>query len=92
MVHMKLVLARMEQIVPLLEETLKDVKAMQAVLEPAADQNDALWDVYGEKFSIYPSSQVSVKLKSYEEHVNFLVKWTSERWSKLEKEIKNRTK
>ena len=89
---MKLVLARMEQIVPLLEETLKDVKAMQAVLEPAADQNDALWDVYGEKFSIYPSSQVSVKLKSYEEHVNFLVKWTSERWSKLEKEIKNRTK
>ena len=89
---MKLVLARMEQIAPLVEKTLQDVKAMQAVLEPAADQNDTLWNIYGEKFSIYPSNQVTVKLKSYEEHVDFLINWTETRWEKLEKEIEKRAK
>ncbi len=89
---MKLVLARMEQISPLVEQTLEDVKAMQAVLEPAANQNDTRWNIYGEKFSIYPSDQVSVKLKSYEEHVDFLINWTETRWEKLEKEIEKRTK
>ena len=89
---MKLVLARMEQIEPLVEKTLQHVKSMQAILEPAADQNDRLWNVYGEKFSIYPSPLVSVKLKNYEEHVDFLIKWTTERWKKLEDEIQKRTK
>ncbi len=89
---MKLVLARMEQIAPLVEETLQDVKGMQAVLQASADQNDELWNVYGEKFSVYPSDQVSVKLKSYEEHVDFLINWTEERWEKLQKEVEKRTK
>lgn len=89
---MKLVLNRMEQITPLVEETWKYVKSLQPILEPAADQNDRLWNVYGEKFSIYPSNQVSVKLKSYEEHVNFLISWTTERWDRLQKEIQKRIK
>ena len=89
---MKLVLARMKQIEPLVEQTLQHVKSMQVILEPAADQNDRLWNVYGEKFSIYPSPLVSVKLKNYEEHVDFLIKWTTERWGKLENEIQKRTK
>ena len=89
---MKLVLARMEQISPVVEKTLQKVQGMQSVLETAADQNDRLWNVYGEKFSIYPSDQVSVKLKSYEEHVNFLVNWAETRWEKLEKEVEKRTK
>ncbi len=89
---MKLVLARMEQIAPLVEKTLRAVKEMREVLEPAANQNDALWNVYGEKFSIYPSNQVSVKLKSYEEHINFLINWAEDRWGELEKEVEKRTK
>ncbi len=89
---MSLVLERMKEIEPLVRETLKEVKRMQSVLEAAADQNDELWNVYGEKFSIYPSNQVSVKLKSYEEHVDFLINWADTRWDKLEKEVKNRTK
>ena len=89
---MKLVLARMKQIEPLVEETLQDVKGMQALLETAADQNDERWNVYGEKFSVYPSDQVSVKLKSYEEHVDFLIDWTDERWDNLLKEVEKRTK
>ena len=89
---MKLVLARMEQITPLVEETWEYVKSLRPILEPAADQNDRLWNVYGEKFSIYPSNQVSVKLKSYEEHVDFLINWTTERWEKLQKEIQKRIK
>jgi hypothetical protein len=82
----------MEQITPLVEETWKYVKSLQPILEPAADQNDRLWNVYGEKFSIYPSNQVSVKLKNYEEHVNFLINWTTERWGRLQKEIQKRIK
>ena len=88
---MKLVLVRMKQIAPLVELTLREVRNMQTVLEAAADQNDQLWNVYGEKFSIYPSDQVSVKLKSYEEHVDFLINWATTRWGKLEKEIEKRT-
>ncbi len=89
---MKLVLARMEQISPLVKKTLLHVKGLQAMLEPAADQNDALWNVYGEKFSIYPSNQVSVKLKSYEEHVDFLINWVETRWGRMLKEVEKRTK
>lgn len=89
---MELVLARMEQITPLVEETWEYVKSLQPILEPAADQNDRLWNVYGEKFSIYPSNQVSVKLKNYEEHVDFLINWTTERWGRLQKEIQKRIK
>ncbi|MBQ3508340.1 MAG: CotH kinase family protein [Clostridia bacterium] len=89
---MKLVLAHMKGIAPLVEETLKAVKDMQATLESAADQNDTLWNVYGEKFSIYPSNQVSVKLKSYEEHVDFLINWVETRWERMLKEVEKRTK
>ena len=88
---MDMVLKRMKEIEPLVEETLREIKRMQAVLEEDADKNDELWNVYGEKYSIYPSDQVSVKLKSYEEHVDFLIEWTEERWEKLQKEVKKRT-
>ncbi|MBQ9151883.1 MAG: CotH kinase family protein [Clostridia bacterium] len=88
---MSMVLERMEEIEPLVQETIEEVKRMQAVLEEAADQNDERWNVYGEKFHVYPSDQVSVKLKSYEEHVDFLINWTEERWEKLLKEVEKRT-
>ena len=32
-----------------------------------------------------------IKLKSYEEHVDFLINWTEERWEKLLKEVEKRT-
>lgn len=89
---MSLVLERMEEIGPLLTETLQEMERMKDILEPAADLNHELWSVYGEKFSIYPADQVSVKLKSYEEHVDFLINWTEERWMRLQHEVQVRTK
>ena len=87
---MQIVLERMEEVAPMVDKTLTEINRMMPILKPAADLNHARWNVYGVKFSIYPSDQVSVKLKSYEEHVNFLVSWVERRWDKLNREVENR--
>ena len=88
---MELVLNRLEEIEPLLEEILTDVEErMMPYLKPAADANHARWNVYGQKFSKYPSDQVSVHRTSYEDHVDFLVSWVEKRWDKLYDAIKDR--
>lgn len=89
---MSLVLARMKQIAPCVDKTLEEIRSMMPVLREAADANDERWNVYGEKFSIYPADQVSVKLKSYEEHVEFLVNWVDTRWDKLLDAVEKLTK
>ena len=87
---MRLVLERMEQVEPMLRKTLEKLMQMIPKLKKAADQNDERWHIYGEKFSIYPSDQVSVDLESYPEHVEFLINWTQKRWKSLRKEVKKR--
>lgn len=88
---MELVLARMEEIEPLLEQTLRDVRDQAPLLKQAADDNHARWNLYGQKFSVYPSIQVSTKRKSYRDHVDYLVSWVEERWGKLHIEVKIKT-
>lgn len=86
---MKLVLERMEEIKPLLEQTLKEVEEdLLPYLKDAADANHERWNLYGQKFSIYPANQVSIHRKSYRDHVHFLVSWVEERWGKLHNEVK----
>jgi hypothetical protein len=87
---MSLVLARMEEIEPLIGQTLLAVQCMMPVLEETANQNHDRWNLYGVKFSIYPADQVSVNLHTYEEHVDFLVSWVEKRWEKLTKEVEKR--
>lgn len=87
---MSMVLERMEEIEPLVGQTLLAVKSMMPILEEAADQNHDRWNLYGVKFSVYPADQVSVNLHSYEEHVEFLVSWVEKRWDKLTKEVDKR--
>ena len=84
---MSLVLERMAEVQPLVESTLDAVEAMMLYLEEAADANHLRWNLYGQKFSVYPSDQVSVNLHSYEEHVEFLTSWVEKRWNKLEKTV-----
>ena len=85
---MNMVLQRMEEIEPLVERTLEAMEDMIPLLEEAADDNHLRWNLYGKKFSIYPSDQVSLDRDSYEDHVDFLISWVDKRWDKLEKEVK----
>ncbi len=87
---MSLVLARMEEVSPMAEASLEAVRSMMPLLQEAADQNHARWNLYGVKFSPYPSDLVSVDRHSYEEHVDFLTSWIEKRWTKLENEIEKR--
>lgn len=89
---MKLVYERLQAIEPLVENTVAEIRGMTAKLKAASDANDERWNIYGEKFSIYPADQVSVKLNSYEEHVEFLAEWVEKRYTNLLKEVKKLTK
>ena len=89
---MELVLERLKEVEPLLEQTLTDMEErLMPYLREAADANHLRWNVYGQKFSIYPSDQVSVHRKSYEDHVDFLVSWVEKRADKLYAAVKART-
>ena len=77
------VIARMEELESALEKTLEDVRTKADELEYAADANAYFWDLYGENFPPYVSGQVSGYLSSYEEHIDFLVNWTIDRWGTL---------
>ncbi|MBP3321631.1 MAG: CotH kinase family protein [Clostridia bacterium] len=79
----KEVVARMEEIQPAFEATMEAIKAYGESLEGAADMNAMHWDMYGNNFHQYVSSQVSSRLYSYPEHIEFLVEWSTERWGEI---------
>lgn len=79
---------RMEELSPLLEQTLDTLDSLSSLLAPVSDRNDERWGVYGEKYAKYVNDQVSVKLNSYEEHVEFLRSWTNRRWSAMERALR----
>ena len=81
------VLSRMEEIQPLLEQTLTATESAAAALAPASDRNHVRWGIYGVKYTKYVNDQVSVALQSYEDHVAFLTKWTRLRQSRMEREL-----
>lgn len=44
------------------------------------DRNDERWGIYGEKYADYISENVSSKLFSFADHVEYLGNWISLRW------------
>ncbi|MBP3571939.1 MAG: CotH kinase family protein [Clostridia bacterium] len=82
------VLSRMEEIQPLMEQTLTATESLAAVLTPASDRNHSRWGIYGAKYTKYVNDQVSVKLQSYEEHVAFLTRWTRLRFTRMEQALR----
>ena len=79
--------ARMEEVGPLLDETLATLETLTPILTPAADRNDERWGIYGVKYSPYVNDKVSVKLNSYGEHVGFLIEWTEKRWWRMDQAL-----
>ena len=82
------VLSRMEEIQPLMEQTLTATESLAAVLTPASDRNHGRWGIYGAKYTKHVNNQVSVKLQSYEEHVAFLTRWTRLRFARMEQALR----
>ncbi|MBQ8399041.1 MAG: CotH kinase family protein [Clostridia bacterium] len=74
------VCARMKELEPAIAETIEEIKKLGLELEGAADLNALHWDMYGNSFHSYVSSQVSYYLNCYPEHIDFLTSWTESRW------------
>ena len=77
------VVARMTELQPAFEELLEWINDTGTGLEGAADRNALHWDMYGNRFHQYVSSQASSYLFSYAEHIEFLADWTYTRWDML---------
>ncbi len=84
-----MLLERMEELDTAFKDTLQAVRTKGAELKLDADKSNLFWETYGTNYHQYVSSQVSSKLYSYEEHIDFLVNWAEERWSNLYEIIKN---
>ncbi len=74
------VCARIKELEPAMNETIEEIKKLGLELESAADLNALHWDMYGNSFHSYVSSQVSYYLNCYPEHIDFLTSWTESRW------------
>ena len=60
-------------VLDLVEQTAEQIK-------PAADESANFWKMYGTRYHGYVDRQVSSDLHSYDEHINFLVNWSTNRW------------
>ncbi len=77
------VVQRMEELSEAFAQTIEGIKAQAKTLESAADKNAYFWDMYGRGFHPYVSGQVSSRLYSYQDHIDFLTAWAEERWEIL---------
>lgn len=77
------VVARMKELQPAFDEMIKWINETGAELEGAADRNALHWDMYGNHYHQYVSSQASSYLYSYPEHIEYLVDWTVTRWDMM---------
>ena len=68
---------------------LAELDAKKTELGAAADKNAYFWNMYGRQYHGYVSAQVSTKLTTYTEHIDFLINWTTGRWSNLKKQLLN---
>ena len=75
--------ARMEEISPLLTQTLSTLDALEPTLTPAADRNHERWGIYGVKYNKYVSSRFSIRAKDYADHVKLLKGWIEKRISQM---------
>ncbi|HCH67862.1 MAG TPA: hypothetical protein DEV98_04400 [Clostridiales bacterium] len=71
---------RMNELQSAFEKTLEAVKKKGAELSVDADISAYFWNLYGESYHPYVSRQVSADLYSYDEHLEFLVNWATDRW------------
>ena len=71
---------RMNKLQSAFEKTLEAVKKKGAELSVDADISAYFWNLYGESYHPYVSRQVSADLYSYDEHLEFLVNWATDRW------------
>lgn len=76
----KAVLDRMNELDGDFKATLDAVKAKADELESSADKNAIFWDMYGNNYHRYVSSSVSSDLKTYDEHIDYLINWSEARW------------
>ena len=83
------VLTRMNELDAALTEALSRMETTGAYLKDDADLNAEFWDLYGRSYHSYVSSQVSRRLYSYDEHIDFIVNWTLERWDELKTIIRS---
>ena len=74
------VLARMAELEDDFAGTLSALEEKAAALKPAADENALFWKMYGTRYHGYVDKQVSSALQSYDEHIDFLKNWTTNRW------------
>ena len=79
----KAVVARMDELRPEFEATIKAIEELSVELESAADMNANHWDLYGNRFHSYVSSSVSSNLYDYREHIDYLIYWTTDRYQNL---------
>ena len=71
-----------------LAQTMKTVKSTGDFLEPAADKNALFWNMYGNHYHGYVSSNVSTKLHSYDEHVDYYTAMASQKALSLNEFVK----
>jgi len=81
---------RMQEADEMVTLCIRLVRMQGEVLTPAADRNDRRWNIYGNHFQYYLHSQVSTKLNSYAEHIDFLCEWIKTRWEWMKNEIDSR--
>ncbi len=74
------VLARMAELDDDFTATMTTLGTTAEMLKADADKNALFWKMYGTKYHPYLENQVSKDLNSYEEHIDFLKTWSTERW------------
>ena len=83
------VLSRMTELGSALLDTLDAVRLTGEFLENDANRNAEFWNLYGRNYHGYVSSQVSGALHTYDEHLQFILDWTVERWAGLRTALEN---
>ena len=84
-----LVWERMAELDSSFNTMLAELDAKKTELGAAADKNAYFWNMYGRQYHGYVSAQVSTNLTTYTEHIDFLINWTTGRWSNLKKQLLN---
>ena len=79
----EMVQARMNSLEDDLLECLVSLEKYALALQPYADKNNDLWNLYGVNYHYLISPQVAKLACTYDEHVAFIYDWVLYRWSIL---------
>ncbi len=82
-----LVVERMNEIDPLVNELIEKTVSMGYKLEAAANRNHELWGLWGVNYHKYVSSSASTMLDDYDAHIDFLMSWMTSRWEVMKEDI-----